>query len=288
MVELTRDKICVLVDNGSIRAHAPLYTRKLAKALEHELGMTVIACSVAHSDEILLESLQGKAVPLLESLLELLSGDENIKEILVIPFVLVTKGAIYRKTFSILQCFMKLYPRIEYKIAEGLFSGNDPNDCSIAGMLTEGVKSVLAKEKLERPRVILVDHGSPFTESSKVRNYLANRLEVMLGSCVESVVASSMERRSGEQYDFNEPLLKRALTASINQGHETVLIARLFLQPGKHSGRDGDIDRICNRSQKAHTQLKIFNLPRVFPQKRLIQLLARRLYQLNISEENLS
>ena len=54
----------------------------------------------------------------------------------------------------------------------------------------------------------------------------------------------SMERRNGEEYDFNEPLLEKLLVQKKEECEE-MLVAQLFLSPGRHAGKGGDLDRIC-------------------------------------------
>ena len=52
------------------------------------------------------------------------------------------------------------------------------------------------------------------------------------------VIASSMERRSGAEYDFNEPLLESVLE---RPELDSVIVSLLFFSEGRHAGPDGDI-----------------------------------------------
>ena len=61
-----------------------------------------------------------------------------------------------------------------------------------------------------------------------------------------------MERRDGKQYEFNEPLLENILGSG--NFIKNVILAMLFISPGRHAGKDGDIDQICeNHGSQAHT-----------------------------------
>jgi sirohydrochlorin ferrochelatase len=280
-VESKNDTVCILVDNGSLRSDAELFTRKLSRRLEIDTGIPVIAASLAHSDRIPIESLNGIPVPIFEALLEQQCRQNNLKYLWVIPFLLVTGGVIYEKIQSFLHVFSQMYPHIAFDMAEGLVSVSDPVESGVIGMIADQIQEVLKQNQLTRPRVVLVDHGSPNPAGARTRNGVAEGLASILGDRVEGVIPASMERRSGADYDFNEPLLERALTESVQQGHPEIVLARLFLQPGKHSGRAGDIEQICRSVSGRFPQLRIFNLPRVFSQKRLVQLLKRRLRQVS-------
>ena len=51
-----------------------------------------------------------------------------------------------------------------------------------------------------------------------------------------------MERREGAEYDFNEPQLESAV---VGKGEAVpVVVALLFLQPGRHAGPGGDVKSI--------------------------------------------
>ena len=64
----------------------------------------------------------------------------------------------------------------------------------------------------------------------------------------------SMERREGAEYDFNEPMLENLIrqggfvspqaSAAESSAGLDLVIAPLFLLPGKHAGAGGDIAEI--------------------------------------------
>ena len=68
---------------------------------------------------------------------------------------------------------------------------------------------------------------------------------VCLGAEVATVVASSMERRAGAEYDFNEPLLENLDQLEGFTAGE-LIVSLFFLLPGRHAGAAGDVAEICD------------------------------------------
>lgn len=123
-------------------------------------------------------------------------------------------------------------------------------------LLTDRVEATIAKRRLRRPPVVLVDHGSPRPEVTAVRDRLVIALRERLGVAAVAVEAASMERREGPEYAFNEPLLETILgRPPFNSGD--VVVALLFLSPGRHAGEGGDIAGICAAAEAAHPGLRI-------------------------------
>jgi sirohydrochlorin ferrochelatase len=125
-------------------------------------------------------------------------------------------------------------------------------------------------------RVILVDHGSPRPEVTEVRDRLTRLLAQRLAGRVAGVSAASMERRPEPEYDFNEPLLERALRA-LPEGRCEVVLAMLFVSPGRHAGPGGDIVQICEAACAERPGLSVRMTPLVGEHPGLISLLVRRL-----------
>ncbi len=105
---------------------------------------------------------------------------------------------------------------------------------------------------------------------------MAEALQVSLGDAVADVAASSMERREGEEYDFNEPLLERLLD---RPGWDSgdVVVSMMFLSPGRHAGPGGDIDRICKAAESRHPGLRTYMTGLVGDHPGMVPLLKRRL-----------
>jgi hypothetical protein len=87
-----------------------------------------------------------------------------------------------------------------------------------------------------------------------------------------------MERRPGPEFDFNEPLLERLLgTPAFSTGE--VMIARLFLQPGRHAGPHGDLEQIAHAAAAHSPGLKIAFTEPLGSHPDLVPLLLERLAQ---------
>ena len=127
------------------------------------------------------------------------------------------------------------------------------------------------------PAVTLVDHGTPRIAVNKVRNFLAGQLKELLSKDASVVEASSMERRDGDEYAFNEPLLENLLGS---EGFEKeVILSMLFLSPGRHAGPGGDIAEICEEAEKQHPGLRTHMSDLFATHPGVVQLLAERFRQ---------
>ena len=145
-------------------------------------------------------------------------------------------------------------PEMTVRIAAPLAASGDDR---LVRILERQVRAKLTRGSLrgQRARVALVDHGSPVKAVTQVRNRLAAQLRRQLGQSVAGVAACSMERRPGAAYDFNEPLLETLLaTPPWNSG--PVIVAQLFLLPGRHAGPGGDVERICHEARKKSPGLR--------------------------------
>jgi hypothetical protein len=87
----------------------------------------------------------------------------------------------------------------------------------------------------------LVDHGGPSLASATLRDRIADEVRRELDAEIGSLVATSLE---GE----HPPLLADVLRRPEFAGPD-VVVARLFLSPGRHAGEHGDVARLCLESQ---------------------------------------
>src|ERR1019366_4878269 len=108
---------------------------------------------------------------------------------------------------------------------------------------------------LHRPPLIVVDHGGPSPPSAEGRDRVAAEARSILGDEAGPLAAASMESPGGPGFGFNRPLLAEALLApGFNEGD--VVIAPLFLSPGRHAGPGGDLARIAREAQAASPGLR--------------------------------
>jgi len=243
----------LLVDNGSLRPQATLNLRRLAQALSQTTGHDVEAASLLHSYKIPAEDLEGRKAVSLGPLAEQLAA-QGATELVILPFFFGPSQALTRYLPERLAEVQARYPRLAIKVALPLVDSRTPPDLRLAQLLADNVREQM--EGRGQPKVVLVDHGSPIPEVTAVRNYLAGQLSVLLSEEASCVTFASMERREGEAYRFNEPLLEDLLASPTLAGSE-VILAMLFLSPGRHAGEGGDIAEICAQAMAQSPGLNV-------------------------------
>ena len=223
----------LLVDNGSLRPEATLALRRLSAEVAQLLGQPVHPVSVLHSHKIDPTLLADEPAVIFEQALQQAKAD-GIAELIVLPLFIGPSLALTEylpKVFAEAQAgAMKL------SIREPLFGPE------LQSMLIDNLKSTGWTKG--NGTVFLCDHGSPIQEVTRCRNFFASAIRTKLGLKDDELIACSMERREGADYDFNEPLLEDALPKA--KGEAVILM--LFLLPGRHAGSDGDVATIV----KAH------------------------------------
>jgi sirohydrochlorin ferrochelatase len=135
---------------------------------------------------------------------------------------------------------------------------------------------VTAGKHSELPAVALVDHGSPEPKVTAVRNRVAAQLARRFGPAVRGVAACSMERREEPEFAFNDPLLA-ALLDTPPYAAGAVIVAPLFLSPGRHAGPAGDIAQICRDAEARHPGLHTAITSLVGDHPAVIEILGERL-----------
>ena len=267
----------LLLDNGSLAPAATLSLRRIAQALAVRLQREVHPVSLLHSQKIPAEQLEGIPATNLEPFLkrQLEAGRHSFE---VIPLFFGPSGALTDYLPERLAGLRQKWPRLELRLAPCLAGNRGEDSPVLARLLADQVRETLAglpAAEREGAQVILTDHGSPKRELGTLRDTLARLLAEELGSLVAGVQPASMERRPEPDYDFNEPLLERALAQpGFHQGN--TIISLLFLSPGRHAGPGGDIATICAEACKRHPGLHTVMTPLVGSHPGLIDLLARR------------
>ena len=137
-----------------------------------------------------------------------------------------------------------------------------------------------ANEHAAAPTILLCDHGTPTPSVNAVREVVLGQLKALVGSQgagAAHVVSCSMERRDGAEYDFNDPLLESALMDASDAG--PIVVALMFLQPGKHAGAGGDIAEIIATVRARRPALEIHTTAVLGSDPLLIDVLLDRLKQ---------
>jgi hypothetical protein len=158
------------------------------------------------------------------------------------------------------------------RVARWLVDVNAADDTSMVNILADGVRQAAAGAGWSRPKVALVDHGSPQRGVAAVRDFLGGQLRQLLGG---EVAVASMERRPEPEYAFTEPLLA-GLLRDKNFGRGEVVVALQFLSPGRHAGPGGNIADICAEAMRAQPGLRVIPTGLVGEDERLADLLAER------------
>lgn len=237
---------CFLVDNGSLRAASTINLRAIAHALSREAGQAVVPVSLLHSSAVDPGEMGGIPAEILErALLRRLERGEN--DFVILPLFFGPSLALTSYLPKRLVALRRKHPELRVRIAPCLFDLRHGTDQRLAQIVCERVLEEI--EAGEKPPVVLVDHGSPAPEVTYARNFIAGQASVLLAGKIARLGAASMERREGDEYRFSEPLLENLLrTDGFNRGK--VIIAMLFLSPGRHAGPGGDVAEICQAAEQ--------------------------------------
>jgi sirohydrochlorin ferrochelatase len=268
---------CFLFDNGSLRAASTLNLRAVARALAPAIEADISAVSLLHSSGVPAESLDGVAAQLLEPALLNWLGKNPQGCAVLLPFFFGPSGALTEYLAARLQTIHAKFPEAEVRMAKPLVDIQDP-DTKMASALADAARRAARDHSLVRPRVLLVDHGSPQYAVTLVRNFLGDQVRALLADEAASVGVASMERRAGPEFAFTDPLLASALaTPPFDAGDVIVLLQ--FLSPGRHAGAGGDIAEICGEAQRGNPQLRTFLTEPIGQDPRIIELLAQRYWE---------
>jgi len=232
--------IVFLIDNGSLRPQATLWLRCLAEALSLRLGLPVEAVSLLHSHKIAAEKLNGVPATIVKRRLRecIEAGQRNF---ICLPLFLGPSLAISDYLPQVVEKLRVEQPDLSVVVAPVLAGADlDAPDPRLAQILADQVRALRPSADA---RVALVDHGTPIAEVNQVRDAVARQLAQELELPV--VQPCSMERREGEAYAFNDPLLENLGKLEDFSGGRLIL-AMFFLLPGRHAGEGGDVAEICN------------------------------------------
>ncbi len=237
----------VLIDNGSLEPAATLNLRTVAAQISIAVGVRVHPVSWKHSDRISLAALDGDAAAwtLLPWMAAQLAAGE--RDFIFIPFFISAQGAIgsaLRQDLEKLQT-----PATPFTFT---FTASLADSDVIPKIVANRIRQILDAGALITPPVIVVDHGGPSPTSAALRNQITDVVRLLLADNVGTVVSASME---GAEHPHNQPLLADQLRAP-GFNSSAVIVALLFLSPGRHAGPGGDIAQICGAAETENSALR--------------------------------
>ena len=213
-----------LIDNGSLAPASQSNLRAVAAGIAARTGETVEAVSWKHSDRIPAAELGGTPAWTLAPWMRAQLG-RGERDFIFIPFFVSERGAIGSMLEADLNRLAGAGGGFSFRFTEGL-----DRDDALTAIVAARVGETIAAQALSRPAVIVVDHGGPSRASSELRDRVAANLRA---------APASME---------SQPLLADRLRAP-GWDKGDVVIAPLFLSPGRHAGADGDLARIARAAE---------------------------------------
>ena len=235
-------EVILLVDNGSLAPASILATRELAAALAKRLNRPIEATGLLHVSKVPAEKLNGiPAQTCLPRIRELYA--KGVRKFGILPLFIGPSLAVHEYLPKILSNLNFELPEVQVKVAPVLCPSADNTD-KVDRLARLCLRQIEAIKDYRKSAILLCDHGSPIAPVAAIRNAVAKRLQELAGAAC-SVTACSMERRDGDEYAFNDPLLEVALNQPEVAQAEKRILSLLFLFPGRHAGPGGDVDQIA-------------------------------------------
>lgn len=235
------------MDNGSLQPAATLGLRELSSELDRwaaeEIGVRVEPASLLHSSKVDPALLGGVRAEVVYQAVKR-NYRAGVRDFRILPLFIGPSRALTEYLPERLEVWQKEFPEMRLRIGEPLYRRGDDR---LARILIGQIIRAGGGEEGWR-RVVLTDHGSPEPKVAEVRNAIAAEVGQLLPLGPWQVRAASMERRPGPEYAFNEPLLETVLRDPDWRGAR-VLVAMLFLLPGRHAGPGGDVASICAEAE---------------------------------------
>jgi sirohydrochlorin ferrochelatase len=260
-----------LIDNGSLEAAAHQNLRSVARALAARAGAPVAAVSWKHSDRIPAARLDGAAAHVIYNWIrdQLARGE---RDFLFVPFFISPQGAIGSALRRDLEAWSRESGGFSFAFCAGL-----ADQGALAPIVAARVREALAaRPGPGRPAVVVVDHGGPARASAALRDAVAAEVRSELGDAVGPLAAASLESPDGPDFAFNQPLFAEQLAAPGFDAGD-VVVAPLFLAPGRHAGPSGDLARIARAAEARAPGRRIHFTGLVGTHPQAVEVLARSL-----------
>lgn len=271
------DICCLITDNGSYRPEATFSLRGLAERLGKQVNHQIHPVSLLHSTKISADKLDDIPAEIFEPFIKK-QREKGFNRFMVTPMFFGPSAAILEYMPQRVEDLRKNWPELEVQIAPCVVDLSKPEDTRMAQILVDQIQACHKREDFGQPAVAVVDHGAPRVKVTEVRNLLGEQVRNLLPKeSFPEVVACSMERREGDEYAFNEPLLEHVIGQPGFQ--KEVIVSMLFASPGRHAGPGGDVAEICSEAAEAHSGLKWCMTDLVAGHDGIIEILAERFQQ---------
>lgn len=264
--------VFLLCDNGSVQSEATLGLRRIALQLTELSGKQIHPVSLMHANKIPAELINEQPAMILPDFLDqqLSSGKRNF---CLIPLFFGNSRALTSYIPEKVQELITKHGPFSITIKDVLCP-IPPGEPGLAGILIDHIKTTASDNDLPLKNIVLVDHGSPSPKVTAVREHIAETIEhgheINLAQAV-------MERREGQEYDFNGPLLVDWLRKKAENGETSAIVAMMFLLPGKHAGPGGDIVTICQSVMDSFPNFSIAITSLVSEHPDLVNILLHRM-----------
>ncbi len=264
--------IYLLADNGSLEADSTLSLRKTAHHAGLLAGVEILPVSLLHSSKVDPSLLDGIKAETMEPFL---AGSiaQSVSELRILPFFFGPSRALTEWLPEKLEHWKSHKEGRSFRILDCL---HRPGDTRLAVALEDLCCRAIKRNKMKKPFLALVDHGTPVFDVHRVREEVGKELKERMKDYVSGFSTCSMERRDGEEYDFNEPLLENLL-AQKKEEYEEMLVAQLFLSPGRHAGEGGDLERICSSYADSSPSHRLVRTDLLGTHPSVIEILAYRI-----------
>ena len=199
--------IYLLADNGSLEAPSTLSLRKSAHIVGLLSGVDVHPVSLLHSSKVDPSLLDGIKAQTMEDFLAGPIG-QSADDLLILPFFFGPSRALTEWLPEKLGRWQSERDDRSFRILDCL---HQAGDVRLAVALEDLCLQAINGNQMKKPFLALVDHGTPVFDVHRVREEVGEELKERMKDCVSGFSTCSMERREGEEYDFNEPLLEYLL-----------------------------------------------------------------------------
>ena len=225
----------------------------MAKTLGERVGLSIRPVGLMHSHKIDPTRLNSKPAETFESLF--LSEEPNgWQRVVVIPMFFGPSLAVTDWLPKKLDAWQMKEAKRSYVILPCLYQSGDTR---IAQALVSNTLQSITQSEMNQPFVALVDHGTPLRAVNQIREEIGCQMKELLKPEISGFSTCSMERRDGEKYDFNDPLLAPLLDELNKKGEKEVVLSQLFLSPGRHAGKGGDLEEICSSFEGRLTRTEL-------------------------------